>query len=146
MPSHTIPAPRVIVVDDEPAVRKLVRRTLEPVGYIVEEAANPSQACAAAAAGGPIDLLISDFQMPELTGDEVARRFRAVRPDVKVLFITGYADALFDQCSQLWDGEAFLEKPFSRTGLLEAASLLLFGHFNQEDRFAEPRPAAAGGM
>ena len=142
MAKKNLQAPRVIVVDDEPAVRSIVRRMLEPAGYVVEEAGDPVEACDAIAASGPLDLLIADFRMPELTGDEVARRFRAAKPDVKVLFITGYADDLFAERSLLWDGEAFLEKPFSRKGLLEAASLLLFGRFNQEDKFAAPTLAA----
>jgi len=141
-----IAPPRVIVVDDEPAVRTIVRRMLEPAGYIVEEAEDPKQACAAIGKSGPLDLLIADFRMPEITGDEVARRFRAAKPDVKVLFITGYADDLFAERSLLWDGEAFLEKPFSKRGLLEAASLLLFGRFKQEENFAVPaEPAVATG-
>ncbi len=109
---------------------------LEPAGYVVEEARNPTEACEAIERTGPLDLLISDFRMPEMTGDEVARRFRAAKPDVKVLFITGFADDLFAERSPLWQGEAFLEKPFNRKGLLEAASLLLFGQLDQETRFA----------
>ena len=136
MAKKNIQPPRVIVVDDEPAVRNIVRRMLEPAGYVVEEAADPAQACETIEKTGPLDLLISDFRMPEMTGDEVARRFRAAKPDVKVLFITGFADDLFAERSVLWDGEAFLEKPFNRKGLLEAASLLLFGRLNQETRFA----------
>ena len=151
MAKKTTPAPHVVVVDDEPAVRQIVRRILEPAGYIVEEAEDPAQACATIGTKGPVDLLIADFRMPEITGDEVARRFRAAKPDVKVLFITGYADDLFTERSLLWDGEAFLEKPFSRKGLLEAASLLLFGRFNQESNFKEssfaaPLTVAAGAL
>ena len=146
MAKKSIHAPRVIVVDDEPAVRNVVRRMLEPAGYVVEEADGPQQACDAIQNSGPLDLLIADFHMPELTGDEVARRFRVAKPDVKVLFITGYADDLFAERSLLWDGEAFLEKPFSRKGLLEAAALLLFGRFNQETTFAAPALAAMGAM
>ncbi len=142
----TVP-PRVIVVDDEPSVRTIVRRMLEPAGYIVDEAADPKQACDMINKIGPLDLLIADFRMPELTGDEVARRFRSAKPDVKVLFITGYADDLFAERSLLWEGEAFLEKPFSKKGLLEAVSLLLYGRFKQEQEFTAPAvPAAASGV
>lgn len=137
--------PRVIVVDDEPSVRNIVRRMLEPAGYDVIEAEDPLDACAAIDPSGPLDLLISDFQMPTLTGDEVARRFRAAKPDVKVLYITGYADALFDERATMWDGEAFLEKPFSRQGLIEAVSLLLFGSVNHELPPAAPASTDAGG-
>ena len=136
MAKKQIAPPRCIVVDDEPSVRMIVKRMMEPAGYVVEEAGDPREACDMLDKLGPLDLLIADFRMPELTGDEVARRFRAAKPEVKVLFITGYADDLFAERSLLWDGEAFLEKPFSRKGLLEAASLLLFGRFNQEEHFA----------
>ena len=144
MAKKHIAAPHVIVVDDEAPVRNLVRRMLEPAGYLVEEARNPQEACAMAEQIPELDLLVSDFQMPDLTGGEVARRIRIAKPNVRVLFITGYADHLFDERQALWDGEAFLEKPFSRRGLLEAASLVLFGRLNEEDRFAS-RTAAAGG-
>ena len=141
MATPHIPRPRVIVVDDEPAVRSLVRRMLEPAGYIVEEADDPLQACEMAQKETGLDLLVADYRMPELTGGEVARRIRAAKPHVKVLFVTGYPDDLFNERQALWEGESFLEKPFSKKGLLEAASLLLFGKLNQE-AFFEPEPKA----
>lgn len=125
-------APRVLVVDDEPAIRTIVRRTLERVGYVVDEADDPLHVCETIDERGHLDLLVSDFRMPKLTGDEVARRCRRSRPDLKVLFITGFADDLFDDRRTLWEGEAFLEKPFNRDGLLEATSLLLFGSIRHD--------------
>jgi len=136
MATKSIPRPYAIVVDDEPAVRTIVRRMLEPAGYIVEEAATPQQACDAAEKAERLDLLVADFRMPGMSGGEAARRIRIAKPRVKVLFITGYADDLFDERKALWDGEAFLEKPFSQKGLLESSSLLLFGKLNQEKLFA----------
>ena len=133
--------PHVIIVDDEPALRNLVRRMLEPAGYIVREAHDPFDACALAESAEPLDLLVADYRMPDLTGGEVACRIRKAKPYVKVLFITGFPDDLFDERRALWDGESFLEKPFSKKGLLEAASLLLFGKLNQEQFFAPESPA-----
>jgi CheY-like chemotaxis protein len=141
MASTFIPRPRALVVDDEVSVRTVVRRMLEPAGYIVEEAASPLQACEAAERAERLDLLVADFMMPELSGGETARRIRIAKPHVKVLFITGYPDALFDERQALWVGEAFLEKPFSKKGVLEAASLLLFGKLNQEELFAPESPS-----
>ena len=141
MAKKRIQRPNVIVVDDEMPVRTLVRRMLEPAGYIVREAANPIEACVQAETGGPLDLLVADYRMPDMTGGEVARRIRAAKPYVKVLFVTGFPDDLFDERKALWDGESFLEKPFSKRGLLEAASLLLFGKLNQEELFAPESPA-----
>ncbi len=136
MATKQITRPHVIVVDDEPAVRALVRRMLEPAGYILDEADTPAQACEMAEKAEQLDLVVADYRMPELTGGEVARRIRASKSRVKVLFVTGYPDDLFNERQALWEGESFLEKPFSKKGLLEAASLLLFGKLNQEQLFA----------
>ena len=140
-PAH----PFVMVVDDEPSVRHLVRRMLEPAGYHVIEAGDGVEACAAIAGKDHLDLLIADFMMPQLTGAEVARRFRIAKPNVKVLFITGFVDGLFDERAALWEDEAFLEKPFNRDGLLEAVSLLLFGRVKDELSPA-PQLATTGGV
>ena len=138
--------PSVMIVDDEESVRRILRRILEPAGYDVTEAQDGVEACAAINRDKPLDLLISDFMMPELTGAETARRFRLSQPDLKVLFVTGFADGLFDERQALWDGEAFLEKPFNRTGVLEAVSLLLFGSTRHDSLGAGLQLAAAGGM
>ena len=67
--------------------------------------------------------------MPGMTGDELARRLRQADPHIKVLYLTGYSDRLFKEKSRLWEGEAFLDKPCTITGLVQAISLLLFGRF-----------------
>lgn len=118
-------SPVVLVVDDEAAVRVVARRILEPAGYRVIEAANGFDAVDMI--GGPVDLLIADLEMPALGGVEMVRRIRTVRRDLKVLYVTGHIDVLMDDRPTLWEGEAFLEKPFTKEGLLEAVSLLLFG-------------------
>jgi CheY-like chemotaxis protein len=120
------PPPTVLVVDDEPLIRQISRRTLEAHGYLVTEAASGQEAIELLSHGTPLDLLIADLDMPELTGDEMVRRIRAVRPDLKVLYVTGHIDLLMD-ARPLWDGEAFLEKPFNAVGLREAVALLLYG-------------------
>ena len=66
--------------------------------------------------------------MPQMRGDELGRRLRQRDPDVKVLYFTGYSDQLFEDRQTLWEHEAFIEKPVTSDGLLEAVSLLLFGH------------------
>ena len=57
----------------------------------------------------------------------MGRRLRAVRPDLKVLYVSAFVDTLFEKRPTLWEGEAFLDKPFTANGLLEAVSLLLRG-------------------
>jgi two-component system cell cycle sensor histidine kinase/response regulator CckA len=65
--------------------------------------------------------------MPEMTGDELARRLRQAEPKLKVLYLTGYSDQLFKEKVTLWEDEAYLDKPCSIQGLLQAVSLLAYG-------------------
>lgn len=127
----TVPQPSappiVLVVDDEAPVRQIMRRLLEPVGYQVFEASNGLDALALLTDDTPIGLLIADLEMPELAGEEMARRIRAARRDQKVLYVSGHVERLFDERPVLCEGEAFLDKPFTADGLLEAVSLLLYG-------------------
>lgn len=124
-PPHS--PPTVLVVDDEEPIRAVARRILEDGGYVVTEAATGLAAIAMLAEGAPLDLLMADLDMPELGGDEMVRRIRATRPDLRVLYVTGHIDMLMDERPLLWDGEAFLDKPFSASGLLEAVSMSLYG-------------------
>ena len=121
-----IPATTVMVVDDEPAIRQIARRILEDGGYQITEAEDGLEAINLLAQGHPLDLLMADLDMPGLGGDEMVRRIRATRPDLKVLYVTGHIDRLMD-ARPLWEGEAFLEKPFNPLGLREAIALLLHG-------------------
>ena len=118
--------PLVLVVDDEEPIRQLERRILESGGYRVIEASHGGEAFAMLQKDIQVDLLIADLQMPDIGGEEMARRIRRDRPDVKVLYVTGHIDELMDERSTLWEGEAFLDKPFTANALLEAVSLLLY--------------------
>jgi CheY-like chemotaxis protein len=75
---------------------------------------------------------MADLDMPELGGEEMVRRIRATRPDLRVLYVTGYIDRLMDERRVLWEREAFLDKPFNPVGLLEAVSLILYGTLNKK--------------
>ena len=116
----------ILLVDDEPAIRQVMRRTLETEGYVVTEAGSGLEGIAALRQPAKIDLLLADLDMPGLGGDEMVRQIRTSRPDLPVLYVTGHIDRLMD-ARPLWEGEAFLEKPFSLEGLREAVSLLLYG-------------------
>jgi two-component system cell cycle sensor histidine kinase/response regulator CckA len=118
-------APLVLIVEDEAPIRMMERRILESGGYRVMEAPGAPDALAILDSGVSPDLLIADLDMPELSGEEMVRHIHAVRPHQKVLYVTGNVDRLLDARSLLWDGEAFLDKPFTVNGLLEAVSLLL---------------------
>ena len=117
----------VLVVDDEELVRKFVDRVMREAGYQTATAADGPEALEVAAKLETFDILVTDVMMPQMTGDELARRIRASTPGIKVLYLTGFSDRLFKEKVTLWADEAFLDKPCSVKGLLEAVSLLLFG-------------------
>ena len=83
-------------------------------------AADGPEAIEVAAKLGSFDVLVTDVMMPEMTGDELARRLRQTEPGVKVLYLTGFSDRLFKEKVTLWADEAFLDKPCSVKGLLQA--------------------------
>jgi len=116
----------VLVVDDEPRTRELERRILETGPYVVLEASGADEAFSVLAKGQKIDLLIADLEMPGLTGEEMVAKIRSKLPGQKVLYVSGVVDRLLDSRKILGDGEAFLDKPFTSKGLLEAVSLLLY--------------------
>ena len=66
--------------------------------------------------------------MPGMRGDELARLLFQRMPEIKILYMTGFADRLFAERNSLWANQAFIEKPVTVAGLEEAVSLLLFGH------------------
>jgi two-component system cell cycle sensor histidine kinase/response regulator CckA len=119
---------RVLIVDDEEAVLHFVDRVLRKAGYDTALAPDAPEALALLASGPPFDLLLTDLMMPGMRGDELARLLCRTMPDIKVLYMTGFADRLFAERNALWANEAFVEKPVTVTGMQEAVSLLLFGH------------------
>lgn len=129
----------VLVVDDEAGVRALARRILEGGGYSVLEAGNGAEALDIMASPARVDFLIADLDMPVMRGEEMARKIRRLRPDLRVLYVTAHSEQLFKDRPELIDGEAFLDKPFTVKGLLEAVSLLKVGYINAP---AAPPPAS----
>src|SRR5688500_4317880 len=85
---------RVRVVDDEEPIRRFVRRALQDAGYEISAAGGGAEARALIDAGHPVDVLVTDLMMPEMTGDELARRLRQSEPALKVLYLTGFSDKL----------------------------------------------------
>ena len=129
MPNESGGGPRVLVVDDEDAILGFADRTLQSAGYDVVLASNgPDTLRIVSEVPTPFDLFVIDVMMPIMRGDELGRRLRERDPDAKILYFTGYADRLFEERGILWENEAFVEKPVSIKGLLEAVSMLLFGH------------------
>ena len=127
---HTLRVPQsVLIVDDEEPVRRFVDRVLREANYRTTLASDGADAIKVAAEHEPFDILVTDLMMPRMTGDELARRLRQNDPRMKVLYLTGFSDSLFKEKVTLWQDEAYLDKPCSVKGLLQAVSLLLFGHF-----------------
>jgi two-component system, cell cycle sensor histidine kinase and response regulator CckA len=125
-----------LVVDDEEPVRRFVDRVLREGGYKTMLAGDGPEALEVAARHEDFDILVTDLMMPAMNGDELARRLRQQAPSLKVLYLTGFADRLFKEKTTLWADEAFLEKPCSMKGLLEAVSLLLTGRVDMPKQSA----------
>jgi CheY-like chemotaxis protein len=130
------PSVSVLVVDDEQSVRKFVERVLGEAGYTTTSASDGPEAIDVAATLEDFDILVTDVMMPQMTGDELARRLRVGRSSLKVLYLTGFSDRLFKEKVTLWADEAFLDKPCSVKGLLQAVSLLVFGQVDAPKDFA----------
>ena len=104
----------VLLVEDEPGVRAVAREALEDHGYRVIEAQHGVEALAVAGAhAGPIDLLVTDMVMPQMGGRELAQRLRALRPTLRVLFMSGYTDDVILRRGASEASPAFLQKPFA---------------------------------
>jgi PAS domain S-box-containing protein len=108
---------RVLVVEDEPAVRMLVREVLDELGYAAEEARDSSTALGILLSQKRVDLLISDVGLPGMNGRQLAEQARQHRPDLKVLFVTGYAEHAAARSSFLEPGMDLIVKPFTFDGL-----------------------------
>ena len=110
----------ILLVEDEPAVRGLVHETLRLHGYTVLEARHGIEALLTSAKyGGPIHLLLTDVVMPQMSGPEVAEKLLSVRPEIKVLYMSGYPDhPVFDR-GNVSRETGFLPKPFSPHGLVQ---------------------------
>jgi len=131
---------RILIVDDELSVREFVSRVLHDAGYATAIAVDAEGAMQIARSSGPFTLLLTDIMMPHMNGDELAIRLRQSEPALKVLYLTGYCNQLFVEKTALREGEAFLDKPCTVKGLLEAVSLLLFGRASTAEH---PTGAAA---
>ena len=124
----------VLVVDDDRAVRGYVGRVLQGAGYRTALAADGPEAIETAKNIDALNVVVADVMMPQMSGDDLARRLRESRPGLKVLYLTGFSDRLFKEKVTLWQDEAFLDKPCSVNGLLQALSLLVFGRCEMPQR------------
>ena len=108
----------VLLVEDDEMVRELTRRMLSKRGYAVLAAADGGAALRQLESHrGSVDLLVTDVVMPGMSGREVAQRLLALRPGLKVLYLSGYTDDAIVRHGMLEPGIAFLQKPFSGDAL-----------------------------
>ncbi len=116
----------ILVVEDEEAVRKLVRRTLEKQGYQLLVAASGTEALELVARNsGQIHLVITDVVMPQMGGRQLVERLKALRPEIRVLFVSGYTESSVVRSGNLIEGEMFLQKPFTPLALARRVRQLL---------------------
>ncbi len=103
----------ILVVEDQEEVRKLALESLRTYGYRVMEAANAGEALLLSKRhDGPVNLLLTDVVMPGMSGRELAEQLQPLRPEMKVLFVSGYTDNVITH-GVLDSGAAFLAKPFT---------------------------------
>jgi two-component system, cell cycle sensor histidine kinase and response regulator CckA len=110
---------RLLIVEDEPMVRAVAERALVRQGYTVETACDGEEALGLIAEGKQYDLVVSDVVMPNMDGPAMARELRTQRPDMRILFMSGYAEEQLRKSINL-DKVAFLPKPFSVQEIAEA--------------------------
>jgi CheY-like chemotaxis protein len=116
----------ILLVEDQPEVRRLAARVLRGRGYDVLEAAGGEEALALSAAHrGRLHLLVTDVVMPGMKGPEVAARLTAARPGLPVLYVSGYADEVLGPRDELLAQGTLLLKPFSPDALAARVRELL---------------------
>jgi CheY-like chemotaxis protein len=121
----------VAVVDDDPMMLDVLARILQRENFeLLMASGGPEIIQKLSDHSGSVDLLVTDYAMPDMQGRELAEYIRQRFPAVKVLYQTGFSDMLFENRVELEEGAAFLEKPFTARGLREAARLVLFGSLN----------------
>ncbi|MGQ0640887.1 MAG: MASE1 domain-containing protein [Gemmatimonadaceae bacterium] len=108
----------VLVVEDDPAIRSLARRILEKQGYAVLLAGTPNEAIDVAARhSGPIELLLTDVVLPEMSGRALAEQLMQRRPELRVVYMSGYSDDAVVQRGVLERATQFIQKPFGPEAL-----------------------------
>jgi CheY-like chemotaxis protein len=110
-------AARVLVVEDDELLRDLAAEALEQQDYAVQAAGSPDEALLVARSWGPIDLLLTDVVMPGMRAFELADRLRQQHPGLRVLFMSGYADARLADRGHVELGPNFIRKPFDASAL-----------------------------
>ena len=125
-PSAVSGTETILVVEDEPALRELIQTVLRDNGFTVLAAPSPAEALSISRGHAKaIQLLLTDVVLPEMNGSEMAKELKRERPELKVLFMSGYASH-FVMHQEALDAETrFLEKPFHPRMLLKRVREIL---------------------
>ena len=115
---------RVLLVDDDAAVRAGLARLMGMAGYIVTTADSGDAALEVAAGATPLDLVLCDVQMPDMVGPDVVARIRALRPGLPAVMISGYAPSMATKSREV-AGAEYLQKPFGLSDVDAAVTRLL---------------------
>jgi signal transduction histidine kinase len=118
----------ILVVEDDPSLREVTCEFLKGSGYNVISPESPTEALQLAESrGGPIDVLLTDVIMPKMNGRELAARLLKTRPQMKVLYVSGYADGIVRAGvhEPLEEGLAFLQKPCTRSQIVRKVREIL---------------------
>jgi CheY-like chemotaxis protein len=114
---------RLLVVEDDDGVREIMADLLEAAGYAVSAIGHPLVALETVAALGEApDLLVTDVVMPGMSGRDLAQRLRSRQPDLRVIFVSGYAGEALARRGEIDSGDRFLLKPFSEKAFLLAVA------------------------
>ena len=121
----------ILVVEDEEALREVARRIFARNGYhVITAASGPEAIEIVRAYQGDIHLLVTDVVMPHMLGKEVSEQIRAIKPDIEVLFMSGYALRVLTSQGMLDPNVALVKKPFTEVELMGTAAQILNGHFD----------------
>jgi PAS domain S-box-containing protein len=117
---------RVLLVDDEPAIRETMAAQLEDMGFVALAVANGAEALAVIQAGQPVDVLVCDFSMPNMNGVETIRRARALLADLPCLLLTGYIGEFEEFSAE--NAFTVVHKPIKGSALAESIATSFKGH------------------
>jgi CheY-like chemotaxis protein len=118
----------ILLVEDNEMVRDLTRSMLQGLGYTVVSADSAHAALGLCESREhEVDMLLSDVVMPDMRGPQLAERLRAVRPDLRVLFMSGYASSQVSGADLSADSVHFIQKPFTMTELARSLDVVLTG-------------------
>jgi two-component system, cell cycle sensor histidine kinase and response regulator CckA len=136
-PSIVLETPRggetIILAEDDEAIRSLSRIALQSCGYLLLVAANGDEALQLAAAhAADVHLLVTDVVMPKMSGRELAERLRTTRPELRVLYVSGYTDDAIVRHGIVEEGVTFLHKPFTPTTLARRVREVLDGSASRQ--------------